>query len=148
MIVNSSQSPLPPSRRRSAFLTCFLLAAAATAIAVPGPGLHPVQLEIESVEWDRPEETAELLRVRLTVSNHGQRNIRPRGFVHVETADGKFNATFDFNQGREPVLPGQRRRWEQFFGPVPEGELEVKLRLATSARTSYEAESFVAAVTP
>jgi len=108
----------------------------------------PAQLEIESVEWDRPEKSPDQLRVRLLVSNHGQRNIRPGGFVHVETADGKFNTTFDFNQGREPVLPGQRRRWEQFFGPVPEGKLEVKLRLATSARTSYEAESFVAAVTP
>jgi hypothetical protein len=105
----------------------------------------PARLEIESAEWDRSPET-DSLRLRLVVSNEGERNIRPQGYVHVKSRDGKFNQTFDFNQGREPVLPGQKRRWEQNFGPVPEGELEVKLRMASSARASFEVEAQVAAV--
>lgn len=106
----------------------------------------PARLDVESVEWDRSPDTPGSLRLRLVVSNEGQRNIRPQGYVHVRSRDGKFNQTFDFNQGREPVLPGQKRRWDQKFGPVPEGALDVKLRMASSARASFEAEGQVAAV--
>lgn len=109
---------------------------------------EPARLEIEEVGWDRPSETPERLRVRLRVANLGQRNIRPDGLVHVRSADGRFRTTFEFNAGREPVLPGQKRRWEQLFGPVPDGALEVELRLTTSERTAYEARANVGSATP
>jgi hypothetical protein len=106
---------------------------------------EPARLEVGEIHWDRPEGSLDRIRVRAVVVNHGQRNIRPEGFVHVDSADGKFSTTFEFNEGREPVLPGQKRRWEQTFGPVPTGEVAVRLRVATSARTSHESTSTVAA---
>jgi len=102
-------------------------------------------LTIHELAWDRPEEMPDRLRLRLLVTNNGDRNIRPKGFVHLQSDNGRFDETFDFNEGREPVLPGQTRRWERYFGPVPEGDLVVKLRLATSTRQSFEAEATVLA---
>lgn len=106
----------------------------------------PARLEVEELSWDRPADKPDQLRVRMRVANVGRRNIRPDGYVHVATPDGKFRNTFEFNEGREPVLPGQKREWELWFGPVPEDELEVKLRVATSMKSSFEDTARVAAV--
>lgn len=101
----------------------------------------PADLKIESLEWDRPAGHPDRVRVRLLVVNQGERNIRPTGYVHVVSMDRRFERTFAFNEGREPVLPGQKRRWEQISGPVPEEELKVKIRFSTSVRQSFDAEA-------
>jgi len=102
-------------------------------------------LTIHELAWDRPEETPDRLRLRLLVTNDGERNIRPKGFVHLRSDDGRFDETFDFNEGREPVLPGQTRLWEQYFGPVPDGQLSARLRFETSPRHTHRADSVIPA---
>ena len=101
------------------------------------------RLRVNTLEWDRPEDRPDQLRLRAVVTNEGGRNIRPTGYVQVRGASGKYEQTFEFNEGREPILPGQKRRWEFYFGPVADEELAVKLRLTTSHRGSYEAEASI-----
>jgi len=102
-------------------------------------------LRVDHLEWQRSAESPDQLLLELTTENQGARNIRPTGFVSVRTRDGKFERSFPFNEGREPVLPGQMRQWRLAFGPVPTGELDVQLRVATSLRTSYESRTWVPA---
>ncbi|MFQ5718295.1 MAG: hypothetical protein ACE5IK_01990 [Acidobacteriota bacterium] len=99
----------------------------------------PADLRIETLEWERVPDHPDTVLLHLAVVNQGERNIRPAGYVHVLSTDRRFEETFEFNEGREPVLPGQKRRWEQQFGPVPDGELALKLRLTTSDRHSFDA---------
>lgn len=108
----------------------------------------PANLEIDDVRWERVEESPDRIRLSFAVTNVGQRNIRPAGFVHVLSVDRDFEQTFDFNDGREPVLPGQKRRWEQTFGPVANVALEVKLRMTTSPRHDLEIAGVVGPAGP
>ena len=103
----------------------------------------PAKLAVGEVNLTRSEDDPAQLRLRMDLLNEGERNIRPQGMAHVESADGRFRQTFDLNRGREPVLPGQARQWQQLIGPVPDGELTVRLDLATSVRGSFRTESTV-----
>jgi hypothetical protein len=94
-------------------------------------------LKVDQVKWARSPSDGRLL-LNLRVSNDGERNIRPKGFVEVRSSDGKFSKTFPFNEGNEPLLPGQRRDWPLSFGPVPGGELSVRLRFQTSPRGFFD----------
>jgi P pilus assembly chaperone PapD len=102
------------------------------------------EIKVDEIRWSRSPDKGALL-LGMLVSNTGERNIRPKGFVEVRSADGKFSKTFPFNQGNEPLLPGQKRNWPLSFGPVPGGELSVRLRFATSSRTSFDQQYHVPA---
>lgn len=104
---------------------------------------RPADVRVGSVKWTRPSNDTLLLE--LDASNQGERNIRPKGFVDVRSPDGKFHRTFPFNQGNEPLLPGQHRNWPLTFTPVPAGDLSVRLRFETSPRTTYDQQYRVAA---
>lgn len=106
---------------------------------------RPASVKADEVVWERSGERGELLHLRLTAHNEGDRNLRPGGFVHVRSAEGRFDRSFDFNEGREPILPGHERRWDLSFGPVPSEELLVTLRFATSARETYSSQTRVPA---
>jgi len=143
MVFLSSRPDTPPGANQ-----VQVVARMGVPIYVENTKASPAALRVEDVVWERDEEAGGRLRLRLTVANEGGRNIRPDGYVHVRATNGAYEATFDFNEGREPVLPGQRRRWELTFGPVAEEELAVKLRLATSHRASHEAEAIVPPFAP
>lgn len=98
---------------------------------------RPAQLDVSDVQWTRSSETPEKLVLSMRVRNTGDRNIRPTGTVQVRSASDEFNQTFPFNEGREPLLPGQKRVWTMTFGPVPGGELSVSLRFAKSFRDTF-----------
>ncbi len=98
----------------------------------------PASIKVDRVKWSRSVEKRGMLNLEMLVTNEGERNIRPRGFVEVRSVDGKFSRTFPFNQGNEPLLPAQRRVWSLPFGPVPGGELSIRLRFETSTRTSFD----------
>lgn len=106
----------------------------------------PASLRIEELDWRRSGDQLDRLTLDLRTSNAGERNIRPSGYVEVRSRDGKFHRTFPFNEGQEPVLPGQRRRFEMAFGPVPKEDLSVRVRFAVSPRSSYESESWIPAI--
>lgn len=100
----------------------------------------PPSLEVGAVAWERhPDDPGQIL-LRLSVKNTGGRNIRPDGFVQVRSPDRSV-ANFDFNQGNEPVLPGQVRQWQFIFGPVSPGALSVSLRFETSPRDQFAASA-------
>jgi P pilus assembly chaperone PapD len=115
-------------------------------IYVESRDAKPASLRIDDVKWERSGENLDFLTVKLTASNEGERNIRPAGFVLVRSSDGKFDRSYTFNEGREPVLPGQKRRWELSFGPVPAGDCAVKMRFAASPRSSYESKTWIPAI--
>jgi hypothetical protein len=96
----------------------------------------PASLKVHEVKWERDD--ARTLILRLQVTNEGERNIRSNGYLQVRSKNGEFAKTFPFNETNEPVLPGQKRDWRIGFGPVPEGELTLDLRFATSPRTMFE----------
>lgn len=98
----------------------------------------PASIKVDRIKWSRSVENKDMLVLEMLASNEGERNIRPRGFVEVRSVDGRFSKTFPFNQGNEPFLPAQRRVWSLPFGPVPGGELSIRLRFETSTRTSFE----------
>jgi hypothetical protein len=105
----------------------------------------PASLIVEDVRWARTGEAGDSLTLEMRASNEGERNIRPTGYVLVRSSDGKFDRSYAFNEGREPVLPGQKRQWGMSFGPVPAGDVTVRLRFATSPRTSYETKTWIPA---
>ncbi|MEW6367585.1 MAG: hypothetical protein AB1714_23390 [Acidobacteriota bacterium] len=106
------------------------------------------RLRVESVQWKRAGEKGETLELTLLVVNEGERNIRPDGYLDVNAKDGSFAKVFPFNEGHEPVLALHTRKWTAQFGPVPGGELSLKLRFATSSRSSHESESVIPAFVP
>lgn len=112
---------------------------------VESTAARPAQLEVSGVRWTRSSETPERLVLSMLLRNSGDRNIRPAGTVQVRSAPDRFNETFQFNEGREPVLPGQKRVWTMTFGPVPGGELSVSLRFATSFRDTFVQDDSVPA---
>jgi len=105
----------------------------------------PAQLQIDEVKWARSPETNNTITLSMLVHNSGERNSRPTGTVVVRSADGAFEKTFPFNQGREGVLPGQKRNWKTSFGPVPEGDLSINFRMATSFRDTFASSYHVPA---
>jgi hypothetical protein len=107
---------------------------------------RPAALRVDEITWERSGEPRDRLTLKLRTSNDGERNIRPSGYVEVRSPDGRFDRSYAFNEGQEPVLPGQKRRWELSFGPVPKGELEVEVRFAVSPRASYESTSWIPAI--
>jgi len=107
---------------------------------------RPAALRVDEVAWERSGDPRDRLTLKLRTSNDGERNIRPSGYVEVRSPDGRFDRSYAFNEGQEPVLPGQKRRWEMSFGPVPKGELEVEVRFAVSPRASYESTSWIPAI--
>ena len=121
----------------------LVVARAGVPLYVENRHSEPAALQVEGVEWQRSGDGH--ITLKTATRNTGERNIRPSGYVRVRTKDDTFDKTFDFNEGREPVLPGQRRRWEMTFGPVPDGELSVETRFSTSTRTTYESEAWIPA---
>jgi len=121
----------------------LVVARAGVPLYVENRRSRPAALQVEEPTWER--ESGGYLILKTATRNTGERNIRPSGFVRVRSKDDTFDKTFDFNEGREPVLPGQRRRWEMTFGPVPQGALSVETRFSTSTRTSYESEAWIPA---
>jgi P pilus assembly chaperone PapD len=93
------------------------------------------ELRVDDLSWTRAE--AEQVTLQLDVVNEGERIFRPPGLVEVRSEDGRFRKNFPFNAGQEPVLPGHARRFERSFGPVPEGDLTVRLHLNTSPSRRY-----------
>ena len=98
----------------------------------------PADIKVHEVKWERAGESGESLVLKALVSNEGERNIRPTGFLEVRSRDGEFAHTFPFNEGNEPVLPGQKREWTMSFGPVPGGELSLDLRFASGPRAMFQ----------
>ena len=86
---------------------------------VENPAAAPGRLEVNGVTAAREKDR---LLLSLRVTNKGQRNIRPTGFVRVRSKDGAFDESYPFNDGRGAVLPGFLRDWELRLGPVPGGE--------------------------
>jgi hypothetical protein len=115
---------------------------------VESTAARPAQLEVSDVRWSRSSEAPEKIVLSMLVRNSGDRNIRPTGTVQVRSAADRFNQTFQFNEGREPVLPGQKRVWTMTFGPVPGGELSVSLRFATSFRDTFVKDDRVPSSSP
>lgn len=102
-------------------------------------------LVVEEVSWDRVGD-GDAVELTVAVTNRGGRNIRPTGFIQVEGRQDRFHRSFQFNGGRQPVLPGHRRVWRERLAPVPRGELSLSLRFTTSSRAVHEAELTLAAV--
>lgn len=102
---------------------------------------RPASLKVAELKWERLAEKSDTLAVKMRITNEGERNIRPTGFCEVRSTDGSFVKSFPFNDGREPLLPGQKRDWRLSMAPVPEGALAVKLRFTDSPRTNFEAEA-------
>ncbi len=96
-------------------------------------------LSVHDVTWERTGDEQEYLQLKLHVTNEGARNIRPGGFLSVQSADDSFVKTFDVNQGKDVVLPGHARHLTMQFGPVPDDDLSLKLRFETSMRSNYQA---------
>lgn len=110
---------------------------------VESTAAKPAALHADHIEWKRSPDN-QSITLSLSLRNEGERNIRPQGFVEVRSADGKFSKTFPFNEGNEPVLPGQQRAWNRVFGPVPGGDLSIRLRFETSPRTSFDQQYRIA----
>lgn len=122
---------------------------AAEVVIVPRLGIpaylenlkaRPGTLDVHAVSARRTGDKGDQLELDLDVTNIGERNIRPTGYLRVRAVDGSFDKAFPFNQGSEPVLPGHRRTWKPTFGPVPGGGLSLRLRFETSPSTSHESD--------
>ncbi len=98
----------------------------------------PADIRVHELKWERAGDNDERLVLKARVSNEGERNLRPSGFLEVRSKDGEFAQTFPFNEGNEPVLPGQKREWILSFGPVPGGELSLNLRFSTAPRGMFQ----------
>jgi hypothetical protein len=108
-------------------------------IYVENKNAKPASLDVSRIEWNRLAD-GDQLHLDFDVANTGERNIRPTGYLEVHSKDDDFYKVFPFNNGKEPVLPGQKRKWQMNFGPVPLGELTLKLHFDTSFKTSFDAE--------
>ena len=98
------------------------------------------ELTVHDIAWERAEDQEDFLELKLHVTNEGQRNIRPGGFLSVRSSDDRFAETFDVNVGGDVVLPGHERHLTMRFGPVPSEVLSLKLRFETSVRSNYQNE--------
>lgn len=107
-------------------------------IYVENVNAQPAAVKVHEVKWERTGENNESLVLKTVVTNEGERNIRPAGFLEVRSKDGEFAQTFPFNEGNEPVLPGQKREWTLSFGPVPGGELSLNLRFSIAPRAMFQ----------
>jgi len=105
-------------------------------------------LEVRSVSLQRATGSGEAVELDLDVVNTGERNIRPNGYLRVRATDGSFDRAFAFNEGGEPVLPAHQRKWRMTFGPVPGGELSLRLRFTTSRNASHQSDHTIAAASP
>jgi P pilus assembly chaperone PapD len=101
----------------------------------------PARLRVDNLEWERSGDAGSSLRLKLAITNEGGRLIRPTGYLEVRSADGHFHKVFAFNEGKLPVFPDSARRLEMGFGPVPGGELFLRLRFDDSSRTQFKSES-------
>ena len=108
---------------------------------VEGAGAAPARLKVHSLDWKRSGEAGSSIELSLAVTNEGERLIRPTGYLEVRSPDGRFLKTFPFNEGKLPLFPGSSRRLELDFGPVPGGELFLRLRFDDSWRTQFKSES-------
>lgn len=102
---------------------------------------RPASLKVAELKWERPPGKSDTLDLKMRITNEGERNIRPTGFCEVRSTDGSFVQSFPFNDGREPLLPGQKREWMLSMAPVPAGALTARLRFTDSPRTNFEAEA-------
>lgn len=98
----------------------------------------PATLEISDDRIVRKD--ADTLGLEIFTRNVGDRNIRPPVLVEVTEVGGAFYEVFEPNAGISPVLPGHGRLWNFDLGPVPAGELAVKLTFPTSLRESFVRE--------
>ncbi len=108
---------------------------------VEGAAAAPARLKVDSLEWKRSGEAGSRLELALAVTNEGERLLRPTGYLEVRSADGRFQKSFPFNEGKLPVFPGSSRHLTMGFGPVPGGELFLRLRFDDSWRTQFKSES-------
>ena len=97
-------------------------------------------LQVGDVRWQRDPKGVVL---HVPVTNDGERLYRPGGFVQVKSAGGTKN--FAFNDGGNPVLPGQTREFAMPLTEVGGGELSLQLRVMTSARGVYNRDYRIAA---
>ena len=97
-------------------------------------------LTVHDVSWERTGDERQYVQMKVHVTNEGARNIRPGGFLTVQSADDRFLETFDVNTGGDVVLPGHERHLTMQFGPIPDDALSLKLRFETSARSNYQDE--------
>ncbi len=95
-------------------------------------------LEVHDIQWQRTGESQEYLQLQATVTNVGERNIRPDGLLSVLAEGGAYSEMFTVNPTADVVLPGHRRVLTWQFGPVPPEALALELRLETSMRESYK----------
>jgi hypothetical protein len=105
----------------------------------------PGQLTVKRLELKRDGDGGDHIALHLDAENEGERNFRPTGTLEVRSVDGSFRKLYQLNEAREPILPGKLRAWSLRVGPVPGGELSVRLRLATSFKREYTAERTLAA---
>ncbi len=105
-------------------------------------------LTVHDVAWQRIGDEQHYVQLKLHVTNEGERNIRPGGFLTVRSADDRFFETFDVNVGGDVVLPGHERHLTMQFGPVPDDALSLKLRFETSLRSNHQAEHRLPKPTP
>ena len=90
---------------------------------------RPAHLDASGLAVER---AGDRLRLRLVLTNDGERLVRPTGSVLVRPGVGRGDV-LRFNRESHPVLPGHRVLWEEDLGPAPADATEVVLRLSTSA---------------
>lgn len=112
-------------------------------VYVESPQAPETRLQIEDLHWERSDDGR--LELRFDAANEGGRIFRPRGEVEVRSTDGRFREIYPLNAGSEPVLPHHVRRWARSFGPVPEGELSVRMHIETSPRKRYRSSVLIPA---
>lgn len=115
---------------------------------VESTSARPAFLEVSDVQFTRSAEAKDAIDLSMNIRNAGDRNLRSTGTVRVRSSDARFDHTFEFNEGHEPVLPGQRRKWTMTFRPVSEEALSVSVRFATSFRDTFSGQYRVAAALP
>lgn len=112
-------------------------------VYVESPRAPQTDLQIGELDWQRSDDGQ--LALRFSAANEGGRIFRPRGEVEIRSRDGRFRETYPLNAGLEPVLPHHVRQWERRFGPVPGGELSVRLHIETSPRKRYRSSVLIPA---
>ncbi len=116
----------------------------ATAMGIPlyveNRKMERGTLTVHDLAWERIGEEQQYVQLKLHVTNEGERNIRPGGFLTVRSEDDRFLETFDVNAAGDVVLPGHERHLTMQFGPVPDDGLSLKLRFETSLNSNHHAD--------
>ena len=124
----------------------------ATAMGIPlyveNRKMERGMLTVHDVAWERIDEDQHYVQLKLHVTNEGERNIRPGGFLTIRSVDDRFLETFDVNEAGDVVLPGHDRYLTMRFGPVPSNPLSLRLRFETSLRTNHQDDHILPMLNP